>query len=170
MVAKGISVRSSTVDALFGPNKQQSKQQFRQDFKTFQQDDYLRKKVPIDIISKHMNRQIMKTHIPKSQENLQTIENLLKTFAIQPFQNDGEHHFSIKKIKPVSQMPSLFDKEVIISLSDSDHDVTQMQNSFITLEFKMNLLFDNKFDKFDDAYKEGTFIFVGLKNSAELIR
>ncbi|KAA6391972.1 MAG: hypothetical protein EZS28_012498, partial [Streblomastix strix] len=48
----------------------------------------------------------MKTHIPKSQENLQTIENLLKTFAIQPFQNDGEHHFSIKEIKPESQMPS----------------------------------------------------------------
>ncbi|KAA6390511.1 MAG: hypothetical protein EZS28_013963 [Streblomastix strix] len=112
----------------------------------------------------------MKTHIQKSQENLQTIEKLLKTFAIQPFQNDGEHHFSIKEIKPESQMPSLFDKEVIISLSDSDHDVSQMKNSFITLEFKMNLLFENKLDKFDDAYKEGTFIFVGLKNSAELIR
>ncbi|KAA6352816.1 MAG: hypothetical protein EZS28_051657, partial [Streblomastix strix] len=67
-------------------------------------------------------------------------------------------------------MPSLFDKKVIISLSDSDHDVTQMQNSFITLEFKMNLLFDNKFEKFDDPYKEGPFILVGLKNSAELIK
>ncbi|KAA6380505.1 MAG: hypothetical protein EZS28_023968 [Streblomastix strix] len=51
MVAKGISVGSSAVDALFGPNKQQSKQQFRQDFKTLGQDDYLRRKVPIDIIS-----------------------------------------------------------------------------------------------------------------------
>ncbi|KAA6360225.1 MAG: hypothetical protein EZS28_044248, partial [Streblomastix strix] len=45
MVAKGISVGSSAVDALFGPNKQQSTQQFRQDFKTFRQDDYLRRKV-----------------------------------------------------------------------------------------------------------------------------
>ncbi|KAA6360738.1 MAG: hypothetical protein EZS28_043736 [Streblomastix strix] len=54
MVAKGISVGSSAVEALFGPNKQQSKQQFRQDFKTFRQDDYLRKKVPIDIISKRI--------------------------------------------------------------------------------------------------------------------
>ncbi|KAA6384981.1 MAG: hypothetical protein EZS28_019493 [Streblomastix strix] len=54
MVAKGISVGSSAVDALFGPNKQQGKQQFRQDFKTFRQDDYLRKKVPIDIISKRI--------------------------------------------------------------------------------------------------------------------
>ncbi|KAA6404467.1 MAG: hypothetical protein EZS28_000018 [Streblomastix strix] len=54
MVAKGISVGSSAVDALFGPNKQQSKQQFRQDFKTFQQDNYLRKNVPIDVISKRI--------------------------------------------------------------------------------------------------------------------
>ncbi|KAA6391087.1 MAG: hypothetical protein EZS28_013383, partial [Streblomastix strix] len=51
MVAKGISAESSTVDALFGPNNQQSKQQIRQDFKTFRQDNDLRKKVPIDIIS-----------------------------------------------------------------------------------------------------------------------
>ncbi|KAA6391143.1 MAG: hypothetical protein EZS28_013326, partial [Streblomastix strix] len=128
MVAKGISAGSSAVDALWGPNKQQGKQQFRQDFKTFRQDDFLRQK------------------------------------------NDGQHHFSVKEIKPESQMPSLFDKEVIISLSDSDHDVTQIQNSFITLEFTMNLLFDNKFDQFDESYKEGTFLFVGLKNSAELIR
>ncbi|KAA6386113.1 MAG: hypothetical protein EZS28_018363 [Streblomastix strix] len=54
MVAKGISVGSSAVDALFGQNKQQSKSQFRQDFKTFRQNDYLRKKVPIDLINKHI--------------------------------------------------------------------------------------------------------------------
>ncbi|KAA6393095.1 MAG: hypothetical protein EZS28_011381 [Streblomastix strix] len=34
----------------------------------------------------------------------------------------------------------------------------------------MNLLFNNKFDKFDYTCKESTFIFVGLKNSAELIK
>ncbi|KAA6390055.1 MAG: hypothetical protein EZS28_014416 [Streblomastix strix] len=54
MVAKGISAGSSAADALFGPNKQQGKQQFRQDFKPFRQDDYLRKNVPIDIISKRI--------------------------------------------------------------------------------------------------------------------
>ncbi|KAA6372657.1 MAG: hypothetical protein EZS28_031817 [Streblomastix strix] len=150
MVAKAISVGSSAVDALFGPNKQQSKQPFRQDFKTFRQDNYLRKNIPIDIIS--------------------NLENLLKTFAIQSFQNYGQHHFSIKEIKPESQMPSLFDKEVIISLTDPDHGVTQMQNSFLTLDFKMNLLFDNKFDQFSESYRARTFIFVGLKSSAQLIR
>ncbi|KAA6377041.1 MAG: hypothetical protein EZS28_027433 [Streblomastix strix] len=70
-------------------------------------------------------------YIRKSQKNLQTVENLLKTFTIQPFQNDEEHYFSTKEIKPKSQLPSLFDKEVMI---------------------------------------RGTFIFVGLKNSAELTR
>ncbi|KAA6354440.1 MAG: hypothetical protein EZS28_050033 [Streblomastix strix] len=54
MIAKGISAGSSAVDALWGPNKQQSNQQFRQDFKTFRQDDFLRQKVPIDIISKRI--------------------------------------------------------------------------------------------------------------------
>ncbi|KAA6363202.1 MAG: hypothetical protein EZS28_041271, partial [Streblomastix strix] len=168
MVAKGISAGSSAVDALFGQNKQQSKQQFRQDFKTFRQDDFLRKNIIFAELN--MNRQLMKTHVPKTQQNLETIENLLKTFAIQPFQNDGQHHFSLKEIKPESQMPSLFDKEVIISLTDPDHDVTQIQNSFITLEFTMNLLFDNKFEQFSESYRAGTFIFVGLKSSAQLIR
>ncbi|KAA6393794.1 MAG: hypothetical protein EZS28_010681 [Streblomastix strix] len=54
MVAKVISVGSSAVDALFGPNKYKSRQQFKQDFKTFRQDDYLRQKVPINIISKRI--------------------------------------------------------------------------------------------------------------------
>ncbi|KAA6392028.1 MAG: hypothetical protein EZS28_012444 [Streblomastix strix] len=67
-------------------------------------------------------------------------------------------------------MPSLFDKEVIISLPKSIYDVTQIQNSFITLEFTMNLLLDNKFDQFSEIYKEGTYIFNGLKNLAEVIR
>ncbi|KAA6385062.1 MAG: hypothetical protein EZS28_019411 [Streblomastix strix] len=163
MVAKGISAGSSAVDALFGPNKQQSKQQFKQDFKTFRQDDYLRQKVPIDIISKRIQ-------FLGNEFHLKTIENLLKTFAIQLFQNDGKYHFSIIEIKPESLMPSLFDKEVIISLSDPGHDVIQILKSFITLEFTMNLQFDNKFDQFSEAYKERTYIFVGLKNSAELIR
>ncbi|KAA6364710.1 MAG: hypothetical protein EZS28_039763 [Streblomastix strix] len=172
MVANGISAGSSAVDSLFDPNKQQSKQQFKYDFKTFQQDDFLRKDVPIDITSAELNtnRQLMKTHVPKIQQNLETIENLQKTFAIQPFQNDGQHHFSIKEIKPELQMQSLFVKGIIISLTDPDHDVTQIQNSFITLEFTMNLLLDNKFEQFSESYRAGTFIFDGLKSSAQLIR
>ncbi|KAA6392549.1 MAG: hypothetical protein EZS28_011922 [Streblomastix strix] len=54
MAAKGIIVGSSVVDALFGPYKQQSKQQFKQDLKIFIQDYLIKKKVSIDIISKRL--------------------------------------------------------------------------------------------------------------------
>ncbi|KAA6397027.1 MAG: hypothetical protein EZS28_007445 [Streblomastix strix] len=50
-VAKGINAGSSAVDALFGPNKQQSKQQFKQDLRYSDRMIFLRKKDPIDIIS-----------------------------------------------------------------------------------------------------------------------
>ncbi|KAA6385882.1 MAG: hypothetical protein EZS28_018592 [Streblomastix strix] len=57
-----------------------------------------------------------------------TIEETLLSNAVVPFTNDGEHLFSIKEIKPEYQMPALFDKEIIISLSDTDHDITQVVN------------------------------------------
>ncbi|KAA6355772.1 MAG: hypothetical protein EZS28_048701, partial [Streblomastix strix] len=41
-----------------------------------------------------------------------TIEETLLGNAVVPFTNDGEHHYSIKEIKPESQMPALFDKEI----------------------------------------------------------
>ncbi|KAA6389487.1 MAG: hypothetical protein EZS28_014984 [Streblomastix strix] len=62
--------------------------------------------------------------------------------------DDGEHHYSIKEIKPESQMPALFDKEIIIT----------------------NLQFDNKFEQFDDSYKDGVVLFVGLKSRSNIIR
>ncbi|KAA6321258.1 MAG: hypothetical protein EZS28_054577, partial [Streblomastix strix] len=42
--------------------------------------------------------------------------------------------------------------EILISLSDSDHDVTQIQNSFLSIVLSANVLFDNKFDGFEEAY------------------
>lgn len=39
------------------------------------------------------------------------------------YEDFGEHHYSIKEIKLELQMPALFDKKIMISLSDSDHDV-----------------------------------------------
>ncbi|KAA6327987.1 MAG: hypothetical protein EZS28_053767 [Streblomastix strix] len=50
-------------------------------------------------------------------QGLNTIESQLESNAVTSFKNDGEHHYSIKEIRPESQMPALFDKEIIISLS-----------------------------------------------------
>ncbi|KAA6391404.1 MAG: hypothetical protein EZS28_013065 [Streblomastix strix] len=103
-------------------------------------------------------------------QQLGTIEATLKSNSIDAFRNDGEHHYSIKEIKPESQMPALFDKEILISLSDSDHDVTQIQNSFLSIVLSANVLFVNKFDGFEKAYKDGTVLFIRLKSASEIIR
>ncbi|KAA6368486.1 MAG: hypothetical protein EZS28_035986 [Streblomastix strix] len=99
-----------------------------------------------------------------------TIEETLLGNAVVPFTNDGEHHYSIKEIKPESQMPALFDKEIIISLSDTDHDITQIQNSFLSVVLTANIQLDDKFDKIDESYKDGLVLFVGLKSGSNLIR
>ncbi|KAA6401240.1 MAG: hypothetical protein EZS28_003222 [Streblomastix strix] len=98
------------------------------------------------------------------------IEAQLESIAVIPFKNDSEHHYSIKEIKPESQMPVLFDKDIIICLSDSDHEVTQIQNSFLSIVLTANLQFENKFDQFDDSYKDGVILFVGLKSGSNIIR
>ncbi|KAA6357679.1 MAG: hypothetical protein EZS28_046794, partial [Streblomastix strix] len=98
-----------------------------------------------------------------------TIEETLLGNAVVPFTNDGEHHYSIKEIKPESQMPALFDKEIIISLSDTDHDITQIQNSFLSVVLTANIQLDDKFDKIDESYKDGLVLFVGLKSGSNLI-
>ncbi|KAA6378292.1 MAG: hypothetical protein EZS28_026181, partial [Streblomastix strix] len=109
-----------------------------------------------------MNRFLMKaTHLQQAG----TIEETLLGNAVVPFTNDGEHHFSIKEIKPEFQMPALFDNEIIISLSDTDHDITQIQNSFLSIAQTANIQFDDKFDKIDEQYKEGLVLFVGLKSA-----
>ncbi|KAA6355205.1 MAG: hypothetical protein EZS28_049268 [Streblomastix strix] len=65
---------------------------------------------------------------------------------------------------------ALFAKEILISLSDSDHDVTQIQNSFLSIVLSANVLFDNKFDGFEESYKDGTVLFIGLKSASQIIR
>ncbi|KAA6360141.1 MAG: hypothetical protein EZS28_044332, partial [Streblomastix strix] len=103
-------------------------------------------------------------------QQLGTIEATLKSNSVDAFRNDGEHHYSIKEIKPESQMLALFDKEILISLSDSDHDVTQIQNSFLSIVLTANVQFDNKFDGYEEDYKDGTVLFVGLKSASQVIR
>ncbi|KAA6394293.1 MAG: hypothetical protein EZS28_010179 [Streblomastix strix] len=81
-------------------------------------------------------------------QSLNSIEAQLDSNVVTPFKNDGEHHYSIKEVKPESQMPVLFDKEITIT----------------------NLLFDNKFEGLEDAYKDGVLLFVGLKSGSNIIR
>ncbi|KAA6372116.1 MAG: hypothetical protein EZS28_032357 [Streblomastix strix] len=104
------------------------------------------------------------------QQQAGTIEETLLGNAVVPFTNDGEHHYSIKEIKPESQMLALFDKGIIISLSDTDHDITQIQNSFLSVVLTANIQLDDKFDKIDESYKDGLALFISLKSGSNLIR
>ncbi|KAA6381851.1 MAG: hypothetical protein EZS28_022623 [Streblomastix strix] len=103
-------------------------------------------------------------------QQLGTIEATLKSNSVNAFRNNGEHHYTIKEIKPESQMIALFDKEILISLSDTDHDVTQIQNLFLSIVLTANVLFDNKFDGYEEAFKDGTVLFIGLKSASQVIR
>ncbi|KAA6387362.1 MAG: hypothetical protein EZS28_017112 [Streblomastix strix] len=103
-------------------------------------------------------------------QQLGTIEATLKSNSVDAFRNDGEHHYSIKEIKPESQMLALFDKEILISLSDTDHDVTQIQNSFLSIVLSANVQFDSKFEGYEEAYKDGTILFIGRKSASQVIR
>ncbi|KAA6388439.1 MAG: hypothetical protein EZS28_016035 [Streblomastix strix] len=113
-----------------------------------------------------MNRFLMKAiHLQQAG----TIEETVLGNAVVPFTNDGEYHYSIKEIKLQSQIPALFVKEIIISLSDTDQDITQIQNSFLSVVLTANIQFDDKFDKIDESYKDGLVLFVGLKSGLNLI-
>ncbi|KAA6384513.1 MAG: hypothetical protein EZS28_019958, partial [Streblomastix strix] len=102
-------------------------------------------------------------------QGLIIIESQLESNAVVPFKNNGEHRYSIKEIKPESRMPALFDNEIIISLSDSDYDVTQIQNSFLSIVLTANLQFNNKFEQFDDSDKDVVILYVGLKTGSNII-
>ncbi|KAA6394044.1 MAG: hypothetical protein EZS28_010430 [Streblomastix strix] len=81
---------------------------------------------------------------------LGTIETTLKINSVDAFRNDGEHHYSIKEIKPESLKPVLFDKEILIVLTAI-------------------LQFDNKFEGYEESYKDGTVLFIGLKTASQLL-
>ncbi|KAA6367936.1 MAG: hypothetical protein EZS28_036537, partial [Streblomastix strix] len=114
-----------------------------------------------------MNRFVMKaTHLQQAG----TSEETLLGNAVVPFTNDGKYHYSIKEIKPGSQMPALFDKEIIISIQNTDNNITQIQNSFLSVVLTANIQLDDNFDKIDQSYKNGLVLFVSLKSGSNLIR
>ncbi|KAA6368708.1 MAG: hypothetical protein EZS28_035764, partial [Streblomastix strix] len=41
------------------------------------------------------------------------------------------------------------------------------QNSFFSIVLTANVLFDNKFDGYEEAYKDGTVLFIGLKSASQ---
>ncbi|KAA6403820.1 MAG: hypothetical protein EZS28_000655 [Streblomastix strix] len=75
-------------------------------------------------------------------QQLGTIEATLKSNSVDAFRNDGEHHYSIKEIKP-------------------DYKCLHLLTA--------NVQFDNKFEGFEESYKDGAVLFIGLKSASQVI-
>ncbi|KAA6391058.1 MAG: hypothetical protein EZS28_013415 [Streblomastix strix] len=79
------------------------------------------------------------------------------------------------KTEPLQDIPSAYlivadTDNAARSLSDTDHDVTQIQISFLSIILTANVQFDNKFEGFEEFYKDGTVLFIGLKSASQVIR
>ena len=55
-----------------------------------------------------------------------SISSVLEQNIIKDVTNDGAHYTNWKEIEPESQMPSGFNQEIIIRLTDANFDITQM--------------------------------------------
>ncbi|KAA6366089.1 MAG: hypothetical protein EZS28_038384 [Streblomastix strix] len=53
-------------------------------------------------------------------------------------------------------------------LFDSNHDITQIMNSFLSIVLSANVQFDNKLDEYEESYKDGTVLFIGLKSASQV--
>ena len=109
-----------------------------------------------------------------------SISSVLEQNIIKDVTNDGAHYTNWKEIEPESQMPSGFNQEIIIRLTDANFDITQMNETFISLNIKATLNFSqipftaiadtNHNAKLAEDIQRGFFIFVGLKNGSDVIR
>ncbi|KAA6383519.1 MAG: hypothetical protein EZS28_020953 [Streblomastix strix] len=99
-------------------------------------------------------------------QGLNTIEAQLKSIAVVPIKNYGERHYSIKEIKPESQIPAQFDKEIIITcgtyitMREIEEAVGQQTNLLylMPVRFRISISLDDLliFSDFTD-YLNGMF-------------
>ena len=100
------------------------------------------------------------------------IEQFLKSHNNFVSLNDGVNYYDIKQIEPESQMPAIGNKEIEIVLTDNDFDVTQINDSYLTLDVigKVNCTFP--FKKSVSEVVNNNLIMLGLvlKSGANFIK
>ena len=62
-----------------------------------------------------------------------SIEEFMKTYSVIQAVNDGENHYAIKEVIPITKLPMPDADEIEIRLTDSDLDVIQFHDSFFTM-------------------------------------
>jgi hypothetical protein len=104
-----------------------------------------------------------------------SISDVLSKNIIKDIVNDGDNFTNFKEIDPESQMPAGFNQEVIIRLTDADFDITQMNESFLsmtvhaTLKFS-DLIYSSIANDIGPEFQKAMFLFVGLKNSSDIFQ
>ncbi|KAA6388684.1 MAG: hypothetical protein EZS28_015790 [Streblomastix strix] len=90
---------------------------------------------------------------------------------IAPVKNDGLNTFITTEVEPISHIPCSHLSEIEINLTTNEVDVTQIQDSFIHLTIDAELIINfNTLPVIDATIADGVFLFVGLKNSTDIIR
>ena len=121
-------------------------------------------------------------HYPFRQEierqKTGSISSVLAQNIIKDVTNDGGHYTNWKEIEPESQMPSAHNQEIIIRLTDANLDITQLNETFLSLNVKATLNFSQiPFQaitgtnaRLSEDLQRGFFLFVGLKNGSDIIK
>ncbi|KAA6374810.1 MAG: hypothetical protein EZS28_029664 [Streblomastix strix] len=107
--------------------------------------------------------------VPKTKPS-----NILSEYIdslIAPVKNDGLNTFITTEVEPISHIPCSHLSEIEINLTTNEVDVTQIQDSFIHLTIDAELIINfNTLPVIDASIADGVFLFVGLKNSTDIIR
>jgi len=118
-------------------------------------------------------------HISRAlgKQQIGNIEEFLKTYSIIKATNDGENHYAIKEIIPITKLPMSDGDEIEIRLTDSDLDVIQFHDSFFTMNIKTTLNFSHElYDSLQQDIQESAkklidtqYLMIGWKSGSQAI-
>ena len=99
----------------------------------------------------------------------------MKSYSIQPVENDGLNLYSNTRINPDVSPPFTSSQDITIRLTSNNFDVCEFGNSYLHLKLRLRLRFQNApkvegSDQFADMLKKNQFVFLGLKASSHIIR
>jgi hypothetical protein len=112
-----------------------------------------------------------------------TASQALAAHSLGNIKNDGTHYYATHVLEATSQLPADAHQEVILPLTSTAHDITELHKTAITLIFNITLAINSPpFEK--DMFRskklnepslrfesmKGYFLFFGLKNGSDVLR
>ena len=99
----------------------------------------------------------------------------MKSYSLEAVPNDGVHMYGNVRNNPDVSAPFTASQEITLRLTSSNFDICEFSNSYIHLNLRLRLRFDNAptvsgSDEFAEMLKKNQFVFLGLKCSNQVIR